>query len=235
MTYSTNLEPTQLVADEVKHRARRWYHDSERVPVARNHDADVEPRYSSFVAQQIHKLGMNTPPRIIDVGCGEGLLASQLEDFEEYIGVDPDNSGIHAGYSALSAKVKFIRAGVENIPPSVADADIIVSSLNLALWDDPIRRCIDLRKRLSFGGRILIIDLLRTGSRIEYAASNELNQFLIDQHNASLTPEDLKVLCRKALPSAEISTFTDNRETIVPAIDTASDYGNLFFINYQEA
>ena len=178
---------------------------------------------------------MNTPPRIIDVGCGEGLLASQLEDFEEYIGVDPDNSGIHAGYSALSAKVKFIRAGVENIPPSVADADIIVSSLNLALWDDPIRRCIDLRKRLSFGGRILIIDLLRTGSRIEYAASNELNQFLIDQHNASLTPEDLKVLCRKALPSAEISTFTDNRETIVPAIDTASDYGNLFFINYQEA
>lgn len=234
MTYPAEPQSPKSVAVKVKRRAHRWYSDPELVSVARQHDAAVEPRYSRFVAKQIHELGMNAPPRIIDIGCGEGLLYRQLENFDCYIGVDPDRSGIHAGSNAPSAKVKFIRAGVENIPSSITCADVIVSSLNLALWDDPIRRCAGLRERLNPGGRILIIDLLRTGPRIERAAGDDLNQFLIDQYNASLTPDDLKVLCQKALPRAEISAFTDNRETIVPAIDTTSDYGNLFLIHYQE-
>lgn len=229
----TSME--KLRNGEVGNRARRWYFDPALVTVARRHDAAVEPRYSTFAAAQINNFATDTPPLVLDVGCGEGLISEALESFRCYIGVDPDEAGIHTTKPLTPSKVRFVRAGVENIPPCVPRADVIVSSLNLALWDDPMRRCAELRKRLNPGGRIVIVDLLRTGPLLKWVSSDQRKQFLVDQYNVSLTREELQILCDRALPGADISIFTDTGEAIVPAIENLSNFGNLFLIRFQES
>ncbi|WP_051011463.1 class I SAM-dependent methyltransferase [Corynebacterium timonense] len=235
MTCLNGSKMEELRDGEVINRARRWYFDPALVAVARRHDAAVEPRYSAFAAAQINNFVTDTPPLVLDVGCGEGLISEMLESFRCYIGVDPDKAGIHMAESLTSSRVRFVRASVENIPPSVPRADVIVSSLSVALWDDPMRRCAELRKRLNPGGRIVIVDLLRTGPLLRYVSSDQRKQFLVDQYNVSLTREELQMLCDRALPGADISLFTDTGEAIGPAIENSSNFGNLFLVEFQES
>lgn len=234
MSTSSNLKSLKLESEVARSNARRWYNEPDRVPIARRHDAEVEPRYSSFVSNKISGLEV-TSPAIIDIGCGEGLLAQSLNDFSTYVGIDPDNSELHIDETRSRNNILFVRAGVENIPPNTPSADIIVSSLNLALWDDPSLRCAELQKQLNPGGHILIVDLLRTSPRIQRSAGDDLSQFLIDQYNASLTIEEVDALCHSVLPGAGVTTYTDERDAIVLSADNTSNFGKLFLIHYQEA
>lgn len=217
----------------VRQRAIRWYTDPDYIPLARKHDSHVEIRYSKFMAEQIADLKISSP-RVLDVGCGEALLAAQLENYEEYIGVDPDPSDIHSAFETHSQTVRFIRAGVEEIPQTIPPVDVIASSLNIALWDDAFKRCTGLRKLVKPGGRILIVDLLRDSKRIERSPKDKLDLFLIDQFNASLTIQDVERICEESLPGAEYTILSDDRTKIVPSIDSTTNYGHLFCISYKE-
>ena len=220
--------------DASRERARSWYQQPDLVPIARAHDAKVEPLYSAFVADKIADLGLETPD-IIDIGCGEGILATLVDNFNSYIGIDPDGSDLHTNTVASPDNVQFVRASVEDIPATVHCADIIVSSLNVALWDDPARRCAELRERLRPSGHLLIVDLMRTGPHLLRSAVDRLCQFLIDQYNVSLTREEVEALCRTSLPGASVSMFEDKRDAIIPSESTTSNYGNLFLIHYRKA
>ncbi|MCT2184640.1 class I SAM-dependent methyltransferase [Brevibacterium casei] len=234
MTNSSNLGCLQSNTERARQNARRWYSDPALVPTARKHDAEVEPRYSKFIASEISGFGTRAPT-IIDIGCGEGLLAKTFTSFRKYIGVDPDCAELHTEATPSSDSVEFVRAGIENLPSTVPSADIVVSSLNIALWDDPSERCAQLRRLLNPEGHILIVDLLRTGPCIQHTAADELNQFLIDQYNASFTDEEVASLCQSSLPGAEVTTYTDERDGIVPFASDSSNFGKLFLIHFQEA
>lgn len=231
MGNTSDLRPE---VDSSRERARCWYQQPDLVPIARAHDAKVEPLYSAFVADKIADLGLDTPD-IIDIGCGEGILATLIDDFNSYIGIDPDGSDLHTNTVKSPDNVQFVRASVEGIPSTVHCADIIVSSLNVALWDDPARRCAELRGRLRPSGHLLIVDLMRVGPRLMRSADEKLSQFLIDQHNVSLAREDVDAICRTSLPGADVSIFEDKSDAIVPSDGATSNYGNLFLIHYRKA
>lgn len=229
----TNIDSGKSEGTGARQNAIRWYNDPELIPVAREHDTHLEPRYAKFIAERIRQFDLANP-RIIDIGCGEGLLSGMLKSPKEYIGIDPGRSSLNQTQSGSQGEVHFVKAGVENIPESISAADIIVSSLNIALWDDPLRRCAGLKELLKPGGRILIIDLLRKGPRIHRHPEDCLDRFLLDQFNASLSMTDVRNICEELLPGAKYTLFTDDRTEIMPSAGSTADYGNVFLITYEK-
>lgn len=114
----TNEVSLKSASFGARHNAIRWYNDPELIPVAREHDSNLEPRYAKFIAERIGKFDIENP-RILDIGCGEGLLSGMLDSFKEYIGIDPGRSSAHQTQKTSRGEVRFVKAGVENIPKSI--------------------------------------------------------------------------------------------------------------------
>lgn len=214
--------------------ARRWYQNDELVSVARAHDEDVETSYANHMAGLINDTQINLP-KIIDIGCGEGKLASALPDFEWYIGVDPDPCGLHSqdGLVTGASKSSFIRGRVEALPPGLPPSDIVVSSLSFALWPDPIENLRSLVEQVKEGGRLLVLDLLRNSPPLPSQGKDLQQQFLIDQYNASLTLDEVERVRDLVLPNAEIRIFLDESEALRQVKLPKSSFGHVFLLDYQ--
>jgi SAM-dependent methyltransferase len=73
--------------------------------------------------------------RILDVGCGEGLLRAQLDHFSEYIGIDISATAVRrAGERWNDERTSFI-AGDINMAPGIFDA--VFANEIMQLLPDP--------------------------------------------------------------------------------------------------
>lgn len=68
--------------------------------------------------------------RLLDVGCGPGILALELADFfSEIVGVDPDSGMIAearrgAAERAVAGKARWVRARAEDLPAGLGTFDV---------------------------------------------------------------------------------------------------------------
>lgn len=226
--------PSLQVAEPVADRfaaARRWYEAPDLIPVAREHDAQVEPRYARHVADLVSQVAAPNPS-VIDVGCGEGLLAQALTDFTWYIGVDPDPSQLHTA-TTPQVGVSFERARAEDLPGDLPTADAVVSSLSLGLWSERAAGLRQLAQMVHSGGRLLVLDLLRTSPPRRYRAKTLRQRFLLDQYNASLSWDELISLRDAALPEASLTVLTDDGTSLVPGSPCGGTYGQVFLIDHR--
>ena len=80
------------------------------------------PELPEFLAET---LALDGRGRLIDVGCGPGILALSLAHlFGEVVGVDPDKDMINeaerqATKAGLAGKTRWIRARAEQLPPDI--------------------------------------------------------------------------------------------------------------------
>jgi ubiquinone/menaquinone biosynthesis C-methylase UbiE len=125
---------------------RRW-----RRYNARTHDL-VEPR--------VRRLGLPAGARLLDVGCGTGLLLARLAPTLPgafLAGVDRDPAMLTQARSRLPDGA-ILRASAGALPFAPASFDAAVSSSSLHFWPDPGAGLRELHRILRPGGRLVLLD-----------------------------------------------------------------------------
>jgi ubiquinone/menaquinone biosynthesis C-methylase UbiE len=119
---------------------------------------------------------VDTPRRILDVGCGTGRLLGRLAErwpSSELMGVDPDEEMISVA-TRLMPSAGFQVGTAESLPVESASVDLVVSSISLHHWADPLRGLQEVGRVLRSGGCFCLADitlprwlarLVRSGAR----------------------------------------------------------------------
>jgi ubiquinone/menaquinone biosynthesis C-methylase UbiE len=104
-----------------------------------------------------------------DIGCGSGSLVMELARRSEnlsVIGVDLSEQMFRRVRSAvrkkkLNNRVSFLRGDAKNLPFDNDSLDLVVSTLSLHHWSDPVGVFKDIARVLRPGGAFMIFDLRR--------------------------------------------------------------------------
>lgn len=112
----------------------------------------------------------------VDLGCGPGYLAIELARAAPAVhvtGVDLSNEMVAeaeriAAQAGLSSQVAFRKGDVQRIPFPDASLDLVVSTLSLHHWSDPMPVLDEVARVLRPGGSFLIFDLRRDMSPLAY-------------------------------------------------------------------
>lgn len=111
-----------------------------------------------------------------DLGCGPGLLALELARQApglQVIGLDLAEGMVRQGQerarqAGLSGRVLFRLGDVESLPFADDSLDLVVSTLSLHHWRDPVRVLDEIERVLVPGGGFVILDLRRDLSAPAY-------------------------------------------------------------------
>jgi SAM-dependent methyltransferase len=126
--------------------------------------------------------------RLIDVGCGPGILALSLAHlFSEIVGVDPDSGMIaeatrEAAARGVTGKAQWVQARAEDLPAGLGTFTVAIFAQSFH-WMDRDLVAATTRNMLQPGGALVHISDLKTESRtveglphpaVPYAAIDEL-------------------------------------------------------------
>jgi len=108
---------------------------------------------------------MSLPARVLDVGCGTGVLlralAARLAGSVELIGVDPAPSMLaraRAG-NGEDGRVRYEHATAEALPFEPASFDLVVSTLSFDHWSNQRAGLLECARVLRDEGRLVLTDL----------------------------------------------------------------------------
>lgn len=105
------------------------------------------------------------PRRILDVGCGTGVLLARLArlvpDTELLAGVDPSPRMVARSRAALNSVSAGLvkRASAEDLPFERDAFDLVVSTLSFDHWRDQRAGLTECARVLDAGGRLVLTDL----------------------------------------------------------------------------
>jgi SAM-dependent methyltransferase len=151
--------------------------------------------------------------RIIDIGCGPGVIVPYLGDVE-YYGIDLNPRYIEeASKKYQSDKIRFKCAGVASLGTSdIGSFDIaMMNGVLHHLSDAEIDSCMAaVQKLLKPGGRFCSFD------GVYYDKITRLEKFVLDNDRGRFvrTPEDYSLLIKKYLPNARYVVKRDG--TFIP-------------------
>jgi SAM-dependent methyltransferase len=152
---------TELLAIKLKgyrperHMPEDWTRQYETGAWAYLADLSERPRYSVMVGY----LAALAPRHILDVGCGEGLLARKIRHlpFETYVGIDFSPAPVAAARAALGddLRLTFAVADAESYQPAT-EPDAIIFSECLNYLSDPVGIIEHYSKSIASNGFIII-------------------------------------------------------------------------------
>lgn len=105
------------------------------------------------------------PSRVLDVGCGTGLLLRGLAhrlagDGQELIGVDPADGMVETATAlANDGSLRFSRAVAEDLPFPDAYFDLVVTSTSFDHWADQRSGLEECARVLTGAGHLVLTDL----------------------------------------------------------------------------
>ena len=148
--------------------------------------------------------------RVLDVGCGPGWFPLELADRAPdavVIGVDLSYPMIaeavgHAASSQEKQRVLFAQARGETLPFADGAFDLIVSTLALHHWQDPVAVLEELRRVAQPAGRIIVFDTRR-----------DVHPWLWTVLKAGQSVSDQIQLCEDGEPSASVAASYTASET----------------------
>jgi len=134
--------------------------------VANSWDTPEKIELSKHYAQKILHLSKNkTPKKILEVGCGTGLLgANFLNENSSLLGVDTSEGMLKVfeeKFKGLNAKSLLLNLEKEDFEDSIKEKsfDLIISSMSFHHIKDPEKIILKLKKYLASEGTLAIIDL----------------------------------------------------------------------------
>lgn len=138
-----------------------------------------------------------SPQRILDLGCGTGLLLRSLHDTMPHatvIGVDASSPMLNVA-TTQGSDIGWVQASAEQLPFSDTTFDLVTASFTTRHWRDVYQAAREIARILTAGGTLAIADAF---TRHRPAALIGL------LHRGQLIPEPL----RTALPLAGLSCST---------------------------
>ena len=164
----------------------------------------------------------------VDLGSGPGHLAIELAQLAPQLqvtGLDLSDemlveAGQHACASGMADRVSFRKGDAVQIPFPDASLDLVVSTLSLHHWGDPIAVLDEIDRVLRPGGAILIFDLRRDLAAPFYLLLWFATHFVVPralrQVNEPLTSRDAAFTPAEAADMAEQSRLTNWQVTRGP-------------------
>jgi SAM-dependent methyltransferase len=106
-------------------------------------------------------LGPVAEGRVLDVGCGSGLLLDRMtreRDGGLAVGVDASPEMLARARARLGRRAALCAADVHHLPFRDAAFDAVVSSSSLHYWADPARALGEVARVTRRGGRLVLTD-----------------------------------------------------------------------------
>ena len=137
-------------------------------PSARFYDAFASLLFGGFYDKVARQVADRCPAGLVlDVGSGTGNLAVRLAEIASQLmvtGVDVsadmiDRARARAGRSGVGDRVRFEMGDVGQLPYADGYFDLVVSTLSLHHWPDPVRGLAEVHRVLKPGGQACIYDL----------------------------------------------------------------------------
>jgi len=121
------------------------------------------PAYSpGLEALLAEELGLDGSGRLLDVGCGPGILTVRLARlFQEAVGLDPDPEMIAEGRRAAEdrgiANITWVQAMAEDLPGAAPGPYRVVTFGSSFWWTDEVRVAEAVHDMLEPGGALVLI------------------------------------------------------------------------------
>ena len=150
---------TEIVAFD-KYNARGAYHWTEcdrRLVNWKQYNPALDARYQITV-RAIKKLGLQGR-RLLDIGCGDGLLVARLSPFvRRAVGVDPDETAIRLAHQKLStfANCEIMHGSSYELPFGTDLFDIVVSADVIEHLKDPAHHLHEISRVLRPEGALVL-------------------------------------------------------------------------------
>jgi ubiquinone/menaquinone biosynthesis C-methylase UbiE len=127
--------------------------------------AKYERRWSHYIAASVRetlkRLQWLPGERILDVGCGTGVLLQTLLQHHPdapATGIDLSPAMLERARQRLPPSVSLEVADAENLPFPAESFDIVVSASSFHFWPSPARALAELRRVLRLEGRLILTD-----------------------------------------------------------------------------
>ncbi len=164
--------------------------------------------------------------RAMDLGSGPGRLAIEMAERAPglaVIGLDPSESMVqmaesNAAHAGVGDRVTFIKGIADQVPYPDHSFDLVVSTLSLHHWPDPVAVFDEVERILRPDGRFLIFDLRRDLGLLPWlalrfathlavpAALRRINEPMASRE-ASYTPRELvEMLTRSSLQDWRVTS-----------------------------
>jgi 2-polyprenyl-3-methyl-5-hydroxy-6-metoxy-1,4-benzoquinol methylase len=110
---------------------------------------------ASAILHALHRIGLDTPPRILDLGCGSGWLTSILGHFGPATGVELSPIAVQSA-SRKYPHVSFEAVDMTVWEPPRGSYDVVVSSEVIEHLDDQARHLRLAHQALREGGHLIL-------------------------------------------------------------------------------
>jgi ubiquinone/menaquinone biosynthesis C-methylase UbiE len=124
-----------------------------------------EQRWTRYIeattAATLRRIPLDAGERLLDVGCGTGLLLGRLlgrSPFRELTGVDLSPGMVAQARNRLPARVRLLVGDAEALPFPSGSFDVVVSASSFHYWPAPARGLDELRRVLRPGGHLILTD-----------------------------------------------------------------------------
>ena len=129
---------------------------------------DYDRRWNRYVAASVDKtlaeLQLEPGTRLLDIGCGTGVLLEQLvlrQPEARLYGGDLSNAMLSVACDRLGPSAGLVQAAGEALPLAEASIDVLVSSSAFHFVRDPGKALNEARRVLRPGGRLVLTDWCR--------------------------------------------------------------------------
>ena len=151
-------------------------------------------RFNAYVAaryQQVIKLIPQNPrQKILDIGCGDGVLLSLIKNAALY-GVDLDQTSLD--YAATKVKAKFLLASADKLPFKANFFDVVLATEIIEHLDQPKLMLMEIQRVLKSDGRLILTTPVKQSGKLtdqlhvrEFSSAELKNMIQIYFHHITI-------------------------------------------------
>jgi SAM-dependent methyltransferase len=124
------------------------------------------------IGETFRRVRLGSPERILDVGCGTGLLFDRLSEAlpdAGLFGVDPSAGMLGVARGKAGGRAALTRAAAERLPFRSGSFDLVLTVSALHYWREPAAGVREIRRVLRPGGQVAI-----TGWCLDYLTTRAI-------------------------------------------------------------